>query len=77
MDREPADMVRKPKKKPARRMPSDRRLRAWIFDRMCNSEIAANISIANMEAHLQWIKHGTRPGLRPVEAVSQPARATP
>jgi hypothetical protein len=69
--------MRKPKKKPARRMPSDRRLRAWIFDRMCNSDLEGKVLIANMEACLQWIKHGNRPPLRVVESVSQPARSTP
>lgn len=56
-------MVRKPKKKP-RRMPSDRKLRAWIFDRLCDSSNAPAQAIADMETYLAWIKNGTKPGLK-------------
>jgi hypothetical protein len=75
-------MVRKPKKKPARRrMPSDRRLRAWIFDRLCDSTNAPAQAIADMETYLAWIKHGTRPGLRVVkgagDSATQDTRANP
>ncbi len=74
-------MVRKPKKPAKRRMPSDRRLRAWIFDRLCDSSNAPAQAIADMETYLAWIKHGTRPGLRAIkgglDSATQPNRTTP
>jgi len=73
--------MRKPKKKPARRMHGDRKLRAWIFDRLCDSTNAPAQAIADMETYLAWIKSGTRPGLRVVkgaiDSATQDSRTNP
>ena len=73
-------MAVKRKPKPKRRMPSDRRLRAWIFDRLADSTNAPAQAIADMETYLAWIKSGTRPGLRvikgAIDSATQPNEVT-